>query len=68
MAEVNSSAVKENTEDQGRKTSSGQEELVLECPASSAPIDFRVTGPTRDAPCSVNQRCGKKDTATHARP
>ena len=36
MAEVNSSAVEENTEDQGRKTSSGQEELVLERPASSA--------------------------------
>ena len=44
MAEVNSSATEENTKDQGRKTSSGKEELVLECPASSAPMTLESQG------------------------
>ena len=44
MAEVNSSAAEENTEDQGRKTSSGQEELVFEHPASSAPTTLESQG------------------------
>jgi hypothetical protein len=34
MAEVNSLAAKDNTKDQERKAPSGQEELVLERPAS----------------------------------
>lgn len=51
MAEVKSSAAEENTEDPGRKTSSGQGELVLECPASSAPrLESRGQQGTPPAP------------------
>lgn len=44
MAEVNSLSAEENTKDQGRKTSSGQEELVLERPASLAPTTLESQG------------------------
>ena len=44
MVEVNSSAAEENTEDQGRKTPSGQDELVPEHPASSAPTTLDSQG------------------------
>ena len=63
MAEVNSSAVKENIEDQGEETSLWSGRAGARAPSILSPDDFRVAGPTRDAPCSTNRRWGKMDAS-----
>ena len=54
--------MEENTEDQGRKTSSGQEELVLERPASLAPMTLESQGLYRGCPMLHQPEDGARST------